>query len=391
MCLLQIQHLDYLVVLISSLGLTFLSVNYVRTGGWDLLEHLLLWKLNLVGFSEAEQVNLYVTTFHSFMSSCDDILKKFWEIEESPLAKPALTLKECTVVKHFDTHHYRADDRSFVVPLPKRSGCKSYGESRSQAIRHFLSLERSLTQRNKFHEFQTVMKDYLELGHAEPVPSKDMDKPPAEESSTTTKVRAVFDASAKSSTGVSLNDTLIIGPTIHPPLIDVLLRFRSHCIALTADVSKMYRAIKLIEEDRNLHCFVWRSSPNDKIQDYRMTRVMFGVAASSFTSNMAVKQNALDFSHEYPMAAKTVETSFYVDDFLTSADDMDTTIILQRELCDLFICGGFLLRKWNSSDDQVLQHIPPNLLESTNVHAISDINTYTKTLGLERNTVTDTF
>ena len=91
----------------------------------------------------------------------------------------------------------------------------------------------------------------MELGHAEPVPSKDMDKPLSEvfylpmhavykESSTTTKVRAVFDASAKSSTGVSLNDTLLVGPTIHPPLINVLLRFRSHRIALTADVSKMY-------------------------------------------------------------------------------------------------------------------------------------------------------
>ena len=171
----------------------------------------------------------------------------------------------------------------------------------------------------------------MELGHPESVPSIDMDKPPEEvfylpmhavykESSTTTKVRGVFDASAKSSTGVSLNDTLLVGPTIHPPLIDVLLRFRSHHIALTADVSKMYRAIKFIEEDRNLHHFVWRSSPNDKIQDYHMTRVTFGVAASSFAANMAVKQNALDFSHEYPMAAKTVETSFYGNDCLTGAD-----------------------------------------------------------------------
>ena len=57
----------------------------------------------------------------------------------------------------------------------------------------------------------------------------------------------VFDASAKSSNGVSLNDTLLVGPTIHPPLIDMLLRFRLHRIALTADadVSKMYRAIEL--------------------------------------------------------------------------------------------------------------------------------------------------
>ena len=58
--------------------------------------------------------------------------------------------------------------------------------------------------------------------------------------STITKIRAVFDASAKSSTGVSLNDTLLIGLTVHPPLIDVLLRFRLHRVVLTTDVGKMY-------------------------------------------------------------------------------------------------------------------------------------------------------
>ena len=62
------------------------------------------------------------------------------------------------------------------------------------------------------------------------------------ESSTTTKVRAVFDASVKSSTGVSLNDQLLVGPTVHSPLVDILMRFRLHRIALTTDVSRMYRA-----------------------------------------------------------------------------------------------------------------------------------------------------
>ena len=68
---------------------------------------------------------------------------------------------------------------------------------------------------------------------------------------------AVFDASAKSSTGVSLNDTLMIGPTVHPPLIDVLLRFRLYRVALTTDVSNMYRAIMLAPSDKDLHRFVW--------------------------------------------------------------------------------------------------------------------------------------
>jgi hypothetical protein len=41
----------------------------------------------------------------------------------------------------------------------------------------------------------------------------------------TSEIKAVFDASAKSSSGVSLNDLLLVGPTVHSPLIDVLLRF----------------------------------------------------------------------------------------------------------------------------------------------------------------------
>ncbi len=56
----------------------------------------------------------------------------------------------------------------------------------------------------------------------------------------------MFDASAKSASGVSLNDILLVGPTVHSTLIDILLRFRFHRVALTADISKMYRAIELI-------------------------------------------------------------------------------------------------------------------------------------------------
>ena len=47
----------------------------------------------------------------------------------------------------------------------------------------------------------------------------------------TTKLRIVFDASAKTE-GVSLNGCLNSGPCLVPNLFDVLLRFRCHHIAL---------------------------------------------------------------------------------------------------------------------------------------------------------------
>lgn len=209
--------------------------------------------------------------------------------------------------------------------------------------------------------------------------------------STTTKVRAVFDASAKSSTGVSLNDILLKGPTVHPPLVDVLLRFRLPRIAISADVSKMYRAVELDSEDKDLHRFVWRSAHTDKLKDYRMTRLTFGVRASSFIANMSLKQNALDFEDEFPLASKVVQESCYVDDCLTGADNVEAAISLHRQLVDLFQRGGFLLRKWSTSDPLVLQSIEPNIRESTEVLDISGVEQYTKTLGLVWNTTLDQF
>ena len=63
-----------------------------------------------------------------------------------------------------------------------------------------------------------------------------------------------------------------------------------------------------------------------------MTRVTFGIAASSFAANMLIKRNALDFAHEFPLAVKAVNESFYVDECLTGADTVEEAIELQTQL-----------------------------------------------------------
>ena len=86
-----------------------------------------------------------------------------------------------------------------------------------------------------------------------------------------------------SGTGVSLNDTLQVGPTVHSSLLDVLIRFRNHRIAITADVTKMYRAVGLTEEDKDFHRFLWRSDPNETVVDW----VLFLVTTSTLPSLQA--------------------------------------------------------------------------------------------------------
>ena len=157
------------------------------------------------------------------------------------------------------------------------------------------------------------------------------------ESSTTTKIRAVFDASARSTTGVSLNDILLVGPTVHQPLIDVLLPFCLRHVGLVADVSKMYRVVELSKSDRDLYRFVWRQSLSEQLREYRMTHVTCGVSASSFSANMAVIQNATDLGLEFPLAFDAMIKSFYIDDALTRADSIE----LRKQLHDLFSRGRF--------------------------------------------------
>ena len=333
----------------------------------------------------------------------DEILKKFWEIEEAPTNTLSMTPQEQYVVKHFHDNHSRTEEGRYVVPLPKKETTDQIGESRSQAVRRFLSMERTLRYKGRFHTVDHVIKEYMELGHAEVVPAQDLGKDVSQvfympihvvykDTSSTTKVRAVFDGSAKSSTGVSLNDLLLVGPTVHPQLMDVLLRFRVHRVALTTDVSKMYRAVCLAKEDRDYHRFIWRSDPSEKLTDFRMTRVTFGISASCFAANMAIHANAMEHAAQYPLASKAVTESFYVDDGLIGAEDIEQAVLLRTQLQELFNRGGFTLRKWSSSEAAVLSTIPSDLQEPSKILTISESTpTYTKTLGIKWDVSTDLF
>ena len=99
-------------------------------------------------------------------------------------------------------NHSRKKAGRFVVPLSRKPNAKPIGESRSQAVRRFLALERSLHHKDKFREVDSVIQEYFTLGHAEAVPIEDTDKEPSsvfylpmhvvyKSWSSSTKVRAV--------------------------------------------------------------------------------------------------------------------------------------------------------------------------------------------------------
>ena len=97
---------------------------------------------------------------------------------------------------------------------------------------------------------------------------------------------------------------------------------------------------------------------------------------------MSLNQNAIDFAVQFPQAVQTVDKSFYVDDCLTGADLKEDAIELHRQLQNLFSKGGFLLRKWNSSEPVILDHLSSDLKVTQPTQPIPIPDSYTKTLGI---------
>ena len=154
----------------------------------------------------------------------DVIFQRLWEQQEIPAESSTISPEDQRVLDHFQDTHVRLSTGQYQVQLPHQLPMPELGESRSTAVRRFLSNERNLKRRGKWEEFYKVLLEYPALKHAERVPAEELYKPPGQtfympvhgvikESSSTTRLRAVFDASARTSTGVSLNDQLMTGPT----------------------------------------------------------------------------------------------------------------------------------------------------------------------------------
>ena len=85
------------------------------------------------------------------------------------------------------------------------------------------------------------------------IPHKEVVK----EDRATTKLRVVYDASAKALNEPSLSDCLLPGPSLTPLIFDILLRFRLHKVALIGDVEKAFLNVEVAAEERNLLRFLW--------------------------------------------------------------------------------------------------------------------------------------
>ncbi|XP_055840650.1 uncharacterized protein LOC129908278 [Episyrphus balteatus] len=322
-------------------------------------------------------------------------LERFWRLEEVHW-EPVLSVEEQQAEEHFVTTHSRALDGRYVVQLPFKKNYESnLCDSFSIALSRLHSMERRFASNPELKaQYNSFLNEYLALGHMEEVPQHEIVQPPSncyylphhaviKNDSTTTKLRVVFDGSAKPhhSDTFSLNELLLVGPTIQRDIFAICLRSRRHAYVISGDIEKMFRQIWVAPSHKNYQRIIWRSSPQEPIKHYNLLTVTYGTSAAPFLAVRTLKQLALDNAEMYPRASNIILNDFYVDDVFTGADDVDDIISLRNELVELLKLGGFNLRKWTTNCWPLLLSLPEEQREISPVQF--EESNMVKVLGLQ--------
>ena len=195
----------------------------------------------------------------------EDQLRAFWEIESFGISQVS---QQETLYEQFTSDVSLTETGRYQVSLPWKEFHKPLCDNYVLSHKRLQGLLKRLKHEPKLmKEYDTIIKDQLGKGIIEPVDPNDkttnlihylphhgvirLDK-------STTKLRVVYDALAKSS-GPSLNECLYKGPKFQQLVFD-LLRFRSYPVALTADVEKAFLMIMMDEKDRDVLRFLCMDS-----------------------------------------------------------------------------------------------------------------------------------
>ncbi|XP_070508914.1 uncharacterized protein [Chironomus tepperi] len=200
---------------------------------------------------ENSRKNSVLLSISDSSSSLEHQLEKFWTIEQCEQKEKLLTKEESICENIFENTTHRDENGRYVVNLSFKPNYVQLGSNLNNAINRFKTLENRFKRDSSyFNEYKKFINEYEDLGHMTEVKNIDSSFTSCyylphhgvvKEDSTTTKLRVVFDASCKSETGMSLNDTFYIGPTMQTELYDLIVKFLTKPIALKADIAKMYR------------------------------------------------------------------------------------------------------------------------------------------------------
>ncbi|XP_017475410.1 PREDICTED: uncharacterized protein LOC108365775 [Rhagoletis zephyria] len=363
-----------------------------------------------ISISKPETSDIITNCSHISLKNLDAFVKQFYALESIPMEEQ-YTPEEIWCQNYYQNTTVRKPNGKYLVRLPLKTRFDpnlALGKTRQAALNRFYSLERKFNNNpnirdqynatikeyfdlNQIKHVTTTEEQYLQFHNYQPsyscctLPHHDVIK----EDSLTTKCRVVYDASAKSSNGKSLNNILYTGPRLLNDLLAVLLNWRLHVYVITADIEKKFCCIDMHEEDSEYQRIIWRN-PDGQITEYKLTTVTFGTASAPYLANETIHRLARDERQRYPLAEPVLMRETYVDDVYTRNETVEQTIEIRNQTQAALASAGMKLHKWASNSTELLKLIPPDQHCSSTALELNSDETM-KTLGMRWQPNSDSF
>ena len=326
----------------------------------------------------------------------DDFLQRFWDLDTV-----GIRVDETPVSERFlDDIRYDAQKPEYEVRLPRKSNIQdlpsNYNNAAQRLYRELNKLKRD-TDPDALRKYHEVITDQLNANKIEKcdaistegvhyLPHRGVKK----ETSETTKLRVVYDASSKSKGAPSLNDCLFKGPSLTPHLFDVLLLFRLFPVAFVCDIQKAFLQIRVAEPDRDFIRFLWFEdpfAPDPVVVAYRFAYVPFGLNCSPFLLNGTLRHHLMKYNDSFPAEIEKIIRLLYVDDFTGGADTAEESGRLFHLFKRVLQEGGFSVHKFTTNDQQCSNLVDSD--QNVTSEGVSPKSSVTKVLGVSWDKNTD--
>ena len=135
------------------------------------------------------------------------------------------------------------------------------------------------------------------------------------------------------------------------------LSFHFHPIV---DIKQAFLQIEIDPVDRDALRFLWVKDIKadiPELQELRFTRAIFGAGPSPYILSATIRHHLQKYSDEDAEFVEDVETSLYVDDYISGGNNPEELLQRKEKLQRVFQEGGFCLRKWYSNDPELCKQI----------------------------------
>ena len=321
-------------------------------------------------------------------------IAQFWDVEFTgtlPITKSTTVNDQKFPTAYLNSSVHQNSDGSYIVGFPWKCDHPPLPSNRGICERQTRSLARKLAQTPELLKiYGDIIADQVKRGFIEMVREGEVPynchfipHHAVKKQSATTPVRIVYDCSCRQSPHhPSLNDCLQTGPPFLVDLCTLLLRFRSHRIALVTDIEKAFLHVQLAEKDRSFTHFLWLSEPHNPESHftiYRFRVVLFGSVSSPFMLHAALRCH---LTTEKSTTASDILANLYVDNVVSGCSSETRALEYYKEARGLMSIAKFNLRSWASNS--------LSLMALAQQDGVADNETVVNVLGLLWDTSQDT-